>query len=166
MDWVEAKAVIISYIKKYRWAALILLIGLLLMAMPEEKGSEAVPAAVPVAAEPDLQRELEELLSRLEGAGRVCLLLSTASGSETHYQTNEDIRKTADSGDKRVETVVITGSDRSETGLVQRIDPPQYLGAVVLCQGADRASVRLAVVEAVAAATGLTSDRISVLKMK
>jgi len=41
-----------------------------------------------------------------------------------------------------------------------------YRGAVVVCQGGDNASVRLAVVEAVSNATGLTSDRITVLKMK
>lgn len=166
MDWIEAKDVILSYFRKYRWAAVILLIGLMLMALPQGKEAESAPEGAAQAAEPDLQQELEDLLGRLEGAGKVRLLLTTAAGAETHYQTNEDLSKTADSGDKRVETVVITGADRSESGLVQRIDPPQYLGAVVLCQGADSAAVRLAVVEAVAAATGLTSDKISVLKMK
>jgi len=36
----------------------------------------------------------------------------------------------------------------------------------VVCQGADRAGVRLAVVDAVKSVTGLSSDRITVLKMK
>jgi stage III sporulation protein AG len=36
----------------------------------------------------------------------------------------------------------------------------------VICQGAADPAVRLAVVEAVADATGLGADRISVLKMK
>jgi len=39
-------------------------------------------------------------------------------------------------------------------------------GAVVVCAGADRAEVRLAVTDAVAAYTGLGSDRIRVGKMR
>ena len=39
-------------------------------------------------------------------------------------------------------------------------------GAVVVCQGADQAGVRLDVTNAVAAYTGLVSDKISVIKMK
>lgn len=166
MDRGELKEAATSCIKKYRWAALILLAGLLMMTIPEDKDMEVVQEAVIESAVPGLQQELEELLTRLEGAGKVRLLLTAATGAETFYQVDEDLGKTAESADKRLQTVVITGSDRSESGLVQRVDPPRYLGAVVLCQGADSASVRLAIVEAVAAATGLTSDRISVLKMK
>ena len=62
--------------------------------------------------------------------------------------------------------MILSGSDRSQTPVVQRMDPPTYLGAVILCQGADSPKVRLAVVDAVATATGLTTDKISVWKMK
>jgi stage III sporulation protein AG len=65
-----------------------------------------------------------------------------------------------------METVIITDAQRAQQGLVKQVNPPVYLGAVVVCQGADRASVRLAIVEAVANATGLGADKISVLKMK
>ena len=41
---------------------------------------------------------------------------------------------------------------------------PQYLGAVVVCDGADAPQVQLAVTQAVAQFTGLSTDRISVLK--
>ena len=41
-----------------------------------------------------------------------------------------------------------------------------YTGAVIFCQGADSAAVRLQVVEAVAVYTGLSSNKIMVLKMK
>ena len=43
---------------------------------------------------------------------------------------------------------------------------PVYQGAVVVCEGAERAAVRLAIVEAVSSLTGLGSDKISVIKMK
>ena len=39
-------------------------------------------------------------------------------------------------------------------------------GVVVVCEGADRAAVKLAVTEAVASLTGLGSGKIAVVKMK
>lgn len=167
MDWVETKEAAAGFFKKYRWAFAVLLAGMMLMVLPEDRETSAEPAAVPQAAvREDLQQELEELLSRLEGAGKVKILLSQASGPHTHYQMDEERSTGTQSQEKRIETVIITASDRSESGLVQRIDPPVYLGAVVLCQGGDSPAVKLAVVDAVAAATGLTSDKISVWKMK
>ena len=63
-------------------------------------------------------------------------------------------------------TVLITGADRMETGLIRQELPPRYRGALIVCQGADRSAVKLAVVEAVANVTGISADRITVLKMK
>lgn len=168
MDWVEKKPYFTSFLKKYRWAVLVLLAGLLLMALPEKKKTpaEQTQLSQTVCQENDLQRELEELLSQLDGAGKVKVLLSPASGKQTYYQVNDSISTKADSSERRKETVIVSGSDRSQSAVVQRIDPPVYLGAVVLCQGGNSPQVRLAVVNAVAAATGLTSDKISVGKMK
>ena len=94
----------------------------------------------------------------MEGAGRVKVLLTEASGKETIYQTD-----TTASGE---DTVILTDSSRNQLGMVSRIDSPIYLGAVVVCQGADRPPVKLAITQAVANATGLSYDRISILKMK
>jgi stage III sporulation protein AG len=43
---------------------------------------------------------------------------------------------------------------------------PEYLGALVVAQGADNATVRLELLRAVASLTGLGTDRITVTKMK
>ena len=80
----------------------------------------------------------------------------------THYQKNTD--QTSDA--LREDTVLVTDESRTEQGLIRQVLPPQYRGAVIVCQGGDRASVRLNIVEAVSAVTGLTSDKITVLKMK
>lgn len=168
MEWTADTAAIARWVKKYRYVWLLLLVGFLFLLFPEET-REPAPAVGPPASEEekeDLQEQLTQLLSHLEGAGKVRVLLTEAAGSETHYETTQDRRRDATSEELRTETVILTGTDRTESGLVQRVDPPTYLGAVVLCQGADRASVRLAIVDAVSAATGLGADRISVLKMK
>ena len=43
---------------------------------------------------------------------------------------------------------------------------PVYQGAVVVCQGAGNSQVRLTVIDAVSVLTGLSSDKISVVKWK
>ena len=58
-----------------------------------------------------------------------------------------------------------TGSAQ-KSPVVQSIVYPEYQGALVLCEGADRAGVRLAVIEAVSSLTGLGSNKIAVVKLK
>lgn len=79
------------------------------------------------------------------------------------YQTDT---QTDSSGSVRIDTVLVSDSNREETGLLRQIKPPVYLGAVVVCQGADSSSVRLSITEAVSKITGLGADCIVVLKMK
>lgn len=166
MDSVESRELIISFFRKYRWAAVVVLIGLLLLLLPQGDTEEPpVPAETPVQMM-SLEQQLESLLSGMDGAGQVEVLLTEAAGEERYFQTDQEERRSGDSQDRKTDTVITTAQDRSEQGLIRRIDPPVYRGAVVLCQGADSARVRLAMVEAVATATGLTSDKISVLKMK
>lgn len=151
---------------KYKFVLLILGLGIFLMSIPER--ATEIPVQEPtVQAEPvDRAAELESILGQIEGVGKVRVLLTEAAGSETIYQTNEERSSAADSENLRVETVIITDSDRQETGLVRTVTPPTYLGAIIVCQGGDSPAVKLAIVEAVSNVTGISSDRITVLKMK
>ena len=170
MDWIEVRQKGREFWKKYRYVLIVFLAGMFLMLLPEKNTSvQAAPIAVSdskIETKPDLQDSLGDLLSKIEGAGKVQVLLTEAAGQRTHYQTDENVSTGESSSDVRRDTVVVSDGSRTETGLVRQIDPPVYMGAVVLCQGADSAAVRLAIVEAVANATGLSSDKISVLKMK
>ena len=89
-------------------------------------------------------------------------MLSVVSGEKTQYISNEDISE----NNTRSDTVIITDADRNEAGLIERIDPPIYRGAIVVCEGADSAQVRLSITQAVSKITGLSTDNICVLKMK
>jgi len=167
MDWVEMPGKINKIINKNKYLILILVVGIIFMLFPgieKPKNEETVVVSEP--EEIDVEQRLEDILSQIKGAGRVKLLLTQASGKEIVYQTDESRSEGSDNGNIRTETVMVTGADRIQTGLVSRIDPPSYLGAVVVCQGADQPSVRLAVVDAICDATGLTTDKITVIKMK
>lgn len=167
MDWIGYTNAGMTLIKKYRYALLIVVIGVVLLTFPNRKlDGEISPTAPEQAVQPSLEESLARILGLIDGAGKVEVLLTSASGEETIYQTDEDLSSGERSADQRKDTVLITGTGRVETGLVKQINPPVYRGAIVVCQGAGDPQVRLAVVEAVMSVTGLTSDKITVLKMK
>ena len=164
MDWIASKKAILDYLKKYKFMILVLLAGMVLMMWPDAEEPKQTPA--PAIREISLQDSLESILEKISGAGEVSVLLTQAAGEETIYQTDENSSVQENGRSTHRQTVLVSGAGREEMGLVKKVKAPTYLGAVVVCQGADNASVRLAVVEAVRSATGLSSDRISVLKMK
>lgn len=168
MDMTGIGTNVLGFIKKYRYVILVLVIGIGLMAIPDgkETAPEPTTAAAVSSTQEDQTEALTEILAQIKGAGKVKLLLTVAAGERTVYQTDRDTSTSSDSGSVRYETVIVTDADRAQHGLVQQTVAQEYRGAIVVCQGADDPNVRLAIVEAVANATGLGSDRISVLKMK
>lgn len=168
MEPLKWKEKAMQFLQKYKYVALVLLLGLVLMLLPTRRQTETVerPPAETEAQTLSLSEELTQILSRVQGAGKVQVLLTEAAGAETVYQTDEAYEAGDTPGMTRRDTVTVSDAAKNQTGLVQQVIPAQYLGAVVVCQGADSPAVRLAIVEAVSKATGLGADRISVLKMK
>lgn len=169
MEINQLKSKTLNFVKKYKYAALILAIGIALMLLPNNSNKSKNTQSNTISAEINTDHthsELADILSKVEGAGRVEVMLTVSRGSETVFQTNTDQGNTEQSADVKSDTVVLTDSNRNEYGLIKRVDPVQYMGAIVLCQGADSSSVRLAIIEAVSKTTGLGADRICVLKMK
>ena len=160
------KANFLQLIKQYRLAALILAVGLVLMLLPGGGTDRSAPVQAPVQASIPPEEQLESILSQIQGVGKVRVLLTVAQGEQTVYIYDENQSGTPDTENLRKEAVVITDTDRGQSGLVSQVIPPVYRGAVIVCQGGDLPAVRLSVVEAVCDATGLTADKITVLKMK
>lgn len=157
----------IASIKKYKYAFLVLAIGLILMAIPDSKNSPEISVDAEATTEISMEEQLKHLLQQIDGAGEVQVMLTVLTGEKTIYQTNDDRRTVSgENTDSNIEAVIITDSERNQTGLVKQVLPPTYQGAVVICQGADNPAVQLAIVDAVSKLTGLGANRISVLKMK
>jgi stage III sporulation protein AG len=123
MDWESGKRQITEYITKYRYLILVLLAGVMLMLIPEQTKT---PELIPVKEEnqQNLQMQLEEILGEIAGVGKVRVLLTEASGWDTVYQVDESRSR------ENLDTVIISNSQREETGLVKQIIPPKYRGAV------------------------------------
>ena len=144
-----------AFAAKYKYVLIILLAGLILLLLPtgsRTKAKTAQAAAVSEQTQPQTiqaeEQRLTTLLQQINGAGQVQVLLSYRCSAERELATD-------DSGEP---TIISAG------GGAQEAVSPQYLGAVVVCDGADSPQVQLAVTQAVAQFTGLSTDHISVLR--
>lgn len=169
MDIKNLYSRICTQVKKYRFALLILLTGIALLLIPTSREKETVKQEVPITAKNTHEVTSESLgaiLSQIKGAGKTEVLLTCLSGERTVYVFDERITTGENGTDQETKAVILSDADRQEDALIEQILAPEYLGAVVVCQGADDPRVALAVSDAVSKATGLGTDRISVCKME
>ena len=158
-------------LRKYRIPLLVSLLGIALALVPRRTKKTEVQQTAVEAAETTFelsatQKQLESLLSAIDGAGRVRLMLTLASGEQVVYQTDSRTVTSSGSTTQETETVFRQPGGSEKEPAVQSIVYPQYQGALVICDGAERASVRLAITQAVSSLTGLGSNKIAVVKMK
>ena len=138
---------------RYKYAILILLVGAGLLLWPG--GTEHTA-------------QTGQTAQQIQGVGTVRVLLTADSNGERQLAQNSELRYSGSTAapedySRTSETVLLDLNDQ-EAPIVTRILYPTYRGALVVCQGGDRADVRLAVTEAVSVLTGLSSDRITVAK--
>ena len=157
-------------LKKYRLAALVVLLGVALMLLPSGRG-EAIPAPGEDAEEAfdraAVQGEMENILRTIDGVGALRLMLTVDSGTRRELARDTTAER---SGTEVVrhksETVVVGAGSGTQEVVVTNSVYPRYVGALVVCEGGGSASVRLAVTRAVGALTALPSDKITVLQGK
>ncbi len=157
-----------GFIVKYKYAVLVLLAGIVLMVMPSGKKREtgSVSQKSIQQSTQSVEEQLSAILSKVKGAGDVKVMLTTRAGEEIIYQTDTNLSTDDSSAAENTDTVIVTDSDRAQSGLVRQVHSPIYQGAIVLCHGAKNPQVRLAIIDAVSKVTGLGADKISVLEMK
>ena len=166
-----AKEKLISYVKKYRYVALVVLAGVVLMLLPSGKGEQQTSSDQPVNVSEayslaETEKRLEQLRGRIRGVGQVQVMLTLKSGSSLQLAENRStsLRDTEDRQDRDV--VTLNRGSGYEDVVVTEQTYPVYQGAVVVCQGAGDSGVNLAVIQAVSVLTGLGSDKITVVQWK
>lgn len=163
---------ILAGLKKYKYAVLILLLGIALMLLPFGKKEETTETEVQVETLSDeayaqaLEQRLEDMLCQVSGAGQVRVMLTLQTGSRTEYQTDTQISDSETQSQEERKTVILSEGSAYDKAAVSAVQYPRFQGALILCQGADQSTVRLSLVNAVAALTGLSSGQITVIKMK
>lgn len=158
--------------KKYKYALLIVLAGVVLMLLPTgRKTSQRQQTLLSDSGDTfslaETERKMEEILGQIEGVGKLRVMLTLSAGTQLQLASDTDkTRDGASDARSRQETVTLNRGSGYQEVIVTRQYYPVYRGAVVVCQGAENSAVRLAVTEAVSALTGLSADKISVVKWK
>ena len=161
----------LALLGQYKYVILVVAVGAALLLLPplweREEGGEARERA---AEQPDSGAELEarlsRVLSKIDGAGEVEVVLTLKSGPQQVLAQDVDTTLDDRGTQSALTSVVISrGGGEEEAVVIQQLSP-QYQGALVVCSGGDDPQVRLRIVEAVAALTGLGADQISVCKGK
>lgn len=126
-----------------------------------------------------LENKLEQVISMMEGAGKVKVTVTISTSSEKVVEKdmptvrNNTSENDAEGGvrnvnevDCREETVYIKDSDGSSSPYVVKTIQPLIEGVVVVAQGADRPEVSKNITEAIVALFDMEPHKIKVVKMK
>ncbi|MDO5557345.1 MAG: hypothetical protein Q4G05_03790 [Clostridia bacterium] len=123
-----------------------------------------------------LEGKLENILSKIQGVGKVNVLITYSQSSEIIPLYNEDEKETStqekdDTGGVRTisETenkreVVYKEIDGSKDIITQSIIKPKIEGAIITAEGGDNDEVKNNIVQAIQAVTGIATHKIQVFK--
>ncbi len=129
------------------------------------------------AGQSQLKYELENILSKINGVGKVEVLVTYAESSQIVAMYNENTKETSteetdESGGTRVikesdtqKDVIYEEEDGMKKPITQKTIMPQIEGAIITAEGASNAAVKTNIIQAVEAATGLATHKIQVFEM-
>ncbi len=151
----------------------ICIVSLLFLIISESAEEESVSTtSIKTHTAPDeyikaTEKQLENILSQVEGAGKVHVMITLESCYENVY-ANSYSSKSKNNGDESSddvteELVVVKNSD-GENGVVIKVYEPVIKGVAVVAQGADNIKVKSAITETVCALFDISSAKVSVTK--
>ena len=151
--------------EQYKFVLLVIGAGIFLLLLPT--GGREKPAVENLASQehfdlPAFEEKLGLILSNINGAGEVEVIL-TVTGTTRQVFAQDNRESVRESGNELTESTVVVskGSGTQEALLVETVYP-KFQGAVVVCGGGNDPAVKLKLIEAVSALTGLGADKISV----
>ena len=159
----NSKAVL-QFFQKNRWTALLLLVGLALLLWPTGgTGDNNTPAATEQRQQYEydlesLEEKLANTLSQVDGAGKTQVVLTLATNGSVELAENQ----TSKDGSVETQVVVVKRGSNQEDVVEVAQQYPAFLGALVVSDGGGDPQVKLDLLQAVKALTGLGSDQISI----
>ncbi|MDD5016943.1 MAG: stage III sporulation protein AG [Eubacteriales bacterium] len=167
--------------KKIQYVGILLVIVVILtiyFASFSDSSSEtpAEQTATLAVDEDDIEAKLKQTLSRIEGAGRVEVMITYESSSEivpaisvdkqtsTTTDTDDGGSSTTNSENTQSEIVTMNTGDGS-AALVLREESPVVKGVIVVAEGADDIGVKLNLLNAVQTILNISPDQVDVYKM-
>lgn len=158
-----------AFFKQYKFVLIVIAAGVVLLALPSGETSGGAGRAEAVSGSEEdfsvdaLEEKLGDILSRIEGAGKVSVMLTVKSGTERIFATDVKTSESDTETEQTEEMVVISRDDGEEVVLISR-NYPTFQGALVVCPGGGDPQVQLQITRALSALTGLGAGRITVCK--
>lgn len=128
-------------------------------------------------AQDTLSIQLEEILGKIEGVGKVKVLITYSQTNETIPMYNEDTsqkdteEKDTSGGTRKVtetdskKEIIYQENNGEKIPITKSIVSPKIEGAIITAQGAGNAVVKTNIIQAVEAVTGISSHKIQVFSM-
>mgnify|MGYP005768132191 FL=1 len=125
----------------------------------------------------ELVSDLEDILSNINGVGKVKVMITYAETSKTipvynEESSEENTEETDSEGGTRKVTqtdtrkeVIYEETDNGSSIITQSIVSPTIEGAIITAEGANDATVKTNIIQAVGAVTGLATHKIQVFEM-
>lgn len=146
--------------------------------VPEAENSNSVVQVSTNTSYDENEEKLANILSNIEGVGKVKVLLTYSQTSTYLPIYNENLKasnttetdsaggsRTVTESDSQKEVIYKEDESGNREPVTQSIISPKIEGAIITAKGADNADVKTAIVQAVEAATGLATHKIQVFKM-
>ncbi len=116
------------------------------------------------------EKELENIIGDIQGAGKVKVMITLESCYENVYATGSNVKtdeKTDSSqAEYQEEYIVLKNGSNNEECLVIKVFEPTVKGVAVVAQGADNPTVKNAILQTVCALFDISSAKVSVEKMQ
>ncbi len=118
-----------------------------------------------------LEKRLEEILKKMSGIDDVKVLITYSETNQIVPLYNEQEKETVTSNGQKTERdaskeVVFEENGSTKTPVLQTTKLPKMEGAIITAKGAQDIEVKANIIQAVEAATGLSSNKIQVFEMK
>lgn len=125
----------------------------------------------------NLEENLEDILSKITGVGKVKVLVTYSETSEVVAMYNEKntLNNTEETdtngGVRKIEQtdtdkeIIYEEKNGQKTPITQKVIMPKIEGAIVTAEGASNPVIKTNIIQAVSAATGISTYRIQVFEM-
>ncbi len=128
-------------------------------------------------SEYNLEENLEDILSKIYGVGKVKVLITYSETTELVAMYNEKSTSSSteeedtNGGTRKIEQIdnnkeiIYEEKNGEKTPITKKIIMPKIEGAIITAQGAGNANIKTNIIQAVSAVTGLPTYRIQVFEM-
>ncbi len=122
----------------------------------------------------NLEQELEDILSKIDGVGKVKVLITYSESNQivAMYNENKNVSVTEESdsegGTRTIEStdsnkeIILDGSNNPVT---EKVVMPKIEGAIIIAEGGGNANLKANIIQAVSAVTGIAAHKVQVFKM-